>query len=81
MIEPIPTDQEVPPRLRRALELVYAVEGVIGARIWQWPGGVAVGIHVAAAFPHADTLRRVEAAVAPVRSMDEVWDFGVLAGA
>jgi hypothetical protein len=75
------TEREVPARMRRALELVYAVEGVIGARVWQWPGGVAVGVTVATAFPQADTLRRVEVAIAPIRSPDEVWDFGVLAGA
>ncbi len=74
-------DRNVPARMRRALELVYAVEGVIGARIWQWPGGVAVGVNVATAFPQADTLRRVEVAVAPIRSPDEAWDFGILAGA
>ncbi len=79
--ETVVTGRDVPARMRRALELVYAVEGVVGARIWQWPGGVAVGINVATAFPQADTLRRVEVAVAPIRSPDEVWDFGILAGA
>ncbi len=64
--------------MRRALELVYAVDGVVGARIWLWPGGVAVGIRVALAFPAAETLRRVEAAVAPVRHPEEAWDFGLL---
>jgi len=73
--------QELPARLRRALELVFAVEGVVGARIWQWPGRVAVGINVATASSQGETLRRVEVAIAPVRQGDEVWDFGLLEGA
>jgi len=67
--------------MRRVLELVYAVEGVVGARVWQWPGRVAVGVHVAAAFAERETLRRVELAVAPLRHPEEVWDFGLLGGA
>ena len=74
-------DAILPPRLRRALELVYAVDGVIGARIWQWPGRVAIGVTVATAFSQEDTLRRVEVAVAPIRHPDEAWDFGVLGAA
>lgn len=77
------SDAEVPlpPRLRRALELVYAVDGVIAARIWQWPGRVAIGVAVASAFSQEDILRRVEVAVAPVRHPEEAWDFGVLGAA
>jgi hypothetical protein len=66
------------PRIRRALELVYAVDGVIAARIWQWPGRVAVGVSVATSFSAGDTLRRVEAAVAAIRHPEEAWDFGLL---
>ena len=28
---------ELSPRMRRMLEIVYAVDGVAGARVWQWP--------------------------------------------
>ena len=79
-----PTDAhkpDLPTRLRRALELVYAVEGVVAARVWHWPGRVAVGVTVAAAFAQGDTLRRVEVAVAPLRHPDETWDFGLLGAA
>jgi len=71
-------DPRLPPRLRRALELVFAVEGVVGARIWVWPGGVAVGVSVGAGVLQDETLRHVEAAIAPLRAHDEVWDFGIL---
>jgi hypothetical protein len=68
----------LPTRLRRALELVYAVEGVVGAQIWQWTGGVAVGVAVSQGSPLQEVLRRVEAAVAPVKHVEEVWEFGLL---
>ncbi len=72
------TSATLPPRMRRALELVYAVDGVIGARVWQWPGRVAIGVSVATAFSGDDTIRRVEVAVAAIRHADEAWDFGLL---
>ena len=28
----------LPPKLRRTLEVVYAIDGVAGARVWVWPG-------------------------------------------
>ena len=68
-------------RRRKALwegQLVFAVEGVVGARIWVWPGGVAVGVSVGAGVLQDETLRHVEAAIAPLRAHDEVWDFGIL---
>jgi hypothetical protein len=77
----VPTERDLPARLRRALELIYAVEGVVGARIWQWPGGVAVGVNVGAAFSQGETLHRVELAVAPIRHPEEAWDFGLLGSA
>ncbi len=76
-----PQRTELPARLRRALDLVYAVEGVVSARLWHWPGRVAVGISLATTAPHAETLRRVEHAVAPIRQADETWDFGLLESA
>ncbi len=69
---------ELPPRLRRAVELVYGVEGVVAARIWQWPGRVAVGVRGAATSSPTDLLRRVERVVVPLREPGETWEFGIL---
>jgi len=69
---------ELPPRLRRTLELVYNVEGVVAVRVWQWPGRVAVGVRGGATTVPAELIRRVEAAVAAMREPDEAWDFGIL---
>ena len=68
----------MPPKLRRALELVYAVEGVVAARIWHWPGRIAVGVRGGSATSPMDLLRRVEIAVASLREAEESWDFGIL---
>jgi hypothetical protein len=67
--------------MRRVIELVYGVEGVVGVRVWQWPGSVAVGINVASAFTDDETLQRVREAVAPMRQADETWEFGLLGAA
>lgn len=69
--------QELSPRLRRTLELVYGVEGVVAARVWQWPGRVAVGIRGGPATA-PDLIKRVEDAVAGLREAGEVWEFGIL---
>ena len=69
----------LPPRLRRTLELVYGVEGVTGARVWQWDDRVAVGVRPSAAASEPDLLRRVEAAVSMLRRPGETWEFGILA--
>lgn len=69
---------ELPPRLRRAMELAYGVEGVVGARIWQWPGRVAVGVRGAAHSSPIELLRRVESALDALREPGETWDFGIL---
>jgi|HubBroStandDraft_1064217.scaffolds.fasta_scaffold15775_4 hypothetical protein len=69
---------DLPPRLRRTLELVYGVEGVVAARIWQWPGRIAVGVRGGMATAPSDLIRRVEAAVAGLRDPEEAWDFGIL---
>ncbi len=68
----------LPPRLRRTLELVYGVEGVVEARIWQWPGRVAVGVRGGTATSPTELVRRVEVAVAGLREPEENWDFGIL---
>jgi hypothetical protein len=69
---------ELPPRIRRTLELVYGVEGVTAARVWHWPGRVAVGVRPAMMSAPAELLRRVESAVAGLREADETWEFGLL---
>lgn len=69
---------DVPPRLRRIIEVVYGVDGVAGARVWQWERKVAVGVRTAPAVAGGDVLRRVEAAVAGLREPDEAWEFGLL---
>jgi hypothetical protein len=65
-------------KLRRTLELVYGVEGVVAARVWQWAGGVAVGVRGSSTTAPEDLLRRVEKAVAGLRDADEAWEFGIL---
>ena len=72
------TRTELPPRLRRTLELVYGVQGVAAARVWHWPGRVAVGIRPGAFSAPNELLIRVERAVAGLREPEEAWDFGLL---
>jgi hypothetical protein len=75
---------ETPPRLRRTLELVYGVEGVVAARVWQWTENlgrdekVAVAVRTNSSSSHFDVLRRVEAAVCAIREPGEAWEFGLL---
>jgi hypothetical protein len=73
-----PAPTELPPRLRRTLELVYGVEGVVAARVWQLPGRVAIGVRGSQATTPQELLRRVESAVAGLREPNETWDFGIL---
>ena len=73
-----PRRTELPPRLRRTLELVYGVQGVTAARVWHWPGRVAVGIRPGAFAAPSELLNRVERAVAGLREPEETWDFGLL---
>lgn len=73
---------DVTPRMRRVLEIVYAIDGVHGARVWEWPDGetlrVAVGVRPAMTASATELLRRVEAAVAGLHEPGETWEFGVL---
>jgi hypothetical protein len=71
---------ELPVKVRRALELAYAVEGVVGARVWQWQGRIAVGVRGGPAFASSSLLRSVESAVAGLREPGETWEFGLLDG-
>lgn len=63
-------------RVQRILQLVYAVEGVVAVRVWQWASNVAIGIRGGAAG--ADLMGRVEAALAGIREPGETWHFGLL---
>jgi hypothetical protein len=80
----VPSNETIPPRLKRTLELVYHVEGVVAARVWQWTENkgaderVAVAIRATATTAPADVLRRVELAVEGMRQPGEAWDFGLL---
>jgi hypothetical protein len=80
----IPTDPppntELPPRVRRILELVYQVEGVAGARVWQWSGKIAIGVRPTPTSSATTVLHRVQTALAPLREAEEQWEFGVLEG-
>lgn len=69
---------ELAPRIRRTLELVYGVPGVTAARVWHWPGSVAVGVRPGASSAPSELLHRVERAVAGLREPEETWDFGLL---
>ena len=69
---------EPPARLRRVIELAYAVKGVIAARVWQAEGVIAIGIRCTSSASPNELLRRVEIAVASLREPDEKWEFGVL---
>ncbi len=70
--------QALPPRLRRTLELVYAVEGVVAARVWQWPGRIAVGVRGGSTTVPSSLLHRVQVAVAGLREPGETWEFGIM---
>jgi hypothetical protein len=76
--------QDPPPRLQRTLELVYGVDGVVAARVWQWTENlgrdekVAVAVRANATSSPTEVLRRVEAAVEAVREPGEAWEFGLL---
>ena len=69
---------EPPLRLRRAVELAYAVEGVVGARVWQSDNIIAIGIRAAPNASPNDLLRRVAIAVASLREPEEKWEIGLL---
>lgn len=69
---------EPPPRLKRAVELAYAVEGVVAARVWHSEGIVGLGIRVSPTASVSDVLRRVELAVIALREPEEKWEFGLL---
>ncbi len=78
MTAPSEAPPRLPPRLRRILELVYGIEGVGEARVWEWEKGVAVGVRPTATTSASALLKRVESAVIVVREPGETWSFGIL---
>jgi hypothetical protein len=79
-----PEKDRPPPRLKRTLEIVYGVDGVVAARVWQWTENrgrderVAVAVRANATSSPTEVLRRVEAAVESIREPGEAWEFGLL---
>lgn len=70
--------KRLPPRLRRILELVYSIEGVGEARVWEWDQSVAVGVRPTATTSASDLLKRIESQIVVVREPGETWTFGLL---
>lgn len=71
-------EAELAPRLRRTLQLVYAVDGVVAVRVWQWGLNVAIGVRGGSMASPTELIRRVQAAVAGLSEPGEAWDFGLL---
>ncbi len=74
---------ELSPRRRRRLDIVYAVDGVAAARVWQWPAEtgvkrIAVAVRPSPRASPQELLQRVESAVSGLREPDESWEFGLL---
>jgi hypothetical protein len=65
------------PRIKRILEVTYAIEGVSAARVWLWPGRIALGVRARELAEH-ELIRRVDQATKHLREADETWDFGLL---
>jgi hypothetical protein len=68
----------LPTRLKRALELAYGVPGVVAARVWQYPGRIAIGVRGGVATAPASLLHHVQSAVAGLKDPGEDWEFGIL---
>lgn len=70
---------ELPPRLRRILEIVYAVEGVSGARVWELDdGSVAVAVRPSPFATPVELVRRVDKALDVVRNEGGPCEVGLL---
>jgi hypothetical protein len=70
---------DLPPRLRRALEIVYAVEGVAGARVWELDDGtVAIGVRPSPLATPLELVRRVDKALDSLREDGGQWEVGLL---
>ena len=71
---------ELDPRIRRTLELVFQVEGVVGAKVWAMPERIAVGVKIGAGHGAPEVLARIEQVTVALREPGETWDFGLLEG-
>jgi len=68
---------DLPPRLELALEIIYRIEGVAAAKIWQWDNRVAVAVR-GVGHIEEQLLRRVEASLVSLAEPNETWDYGIL---
>jgi hypothetical protein len=68
---------ELPEKVKRTLEIVYALEGVSAARVWQWPGRMAVAVRGQGVSEDA-LLARVSTALNALKDPEEQWEFGIL---
>lgn len=75
-----PATSDIDPRVRRTLELVYQVEGVVAAKVWAMPDRVAVGVRLGNGHGAPDVMARIAAVTAALRVPGESWDFGLLDG-
>jgi len=75
-----PPSDDLDPRVRKTLELVYQVEGVVAAKVWAMPDRVAVGVRVGSGHGAAEVIARIQAATVALREPGEAWDFGLLDG-
>ena len=69
---------DLDPRVRRTLELVYQVEGVVAAKVWALPDRVAVGVRIGHGHGPGEVLARIETVTSGLREPGESWDFGLL---
>ena len=75
-----PAIDDLDPRVRRTLELVYQVEGVVAAKVWAMPDRVAVGVRVGSGHGAPEVMARLQAVTVGLREPGEAWDFGLLDG-
>lgn len=68
---------ELPEKVKRTLEIVYGIEGVAAARVWQWPGRMAVAVKCQG-ISEAALLTRVSTALNALKDPEEEWEFGIL---
>lgn len=68
---------DLPPRLELALEIIYRIEGVAAAKIWQWEDRVAVAVR-GVGLVEEQLLRRVEASLVSLAEPNEIWEYGIL---
>ena len=65
-------------RAQRIRDAVMEVEGVVDVKVWELPGGVEIGIHIAPGSPCPDVLKRVHECTDTLRDPSETWDVGLL---